>query len=325
MPNLSLYDLAVLQRNDPYTGLIEDVTTLPREFTTIASVKRPGTWYEIVRRITLPTAQFRPVNQGVTPSRSTYKKEIKEMLFIDTQIQMDEAVWDADDNSVGAAWQLEAAGAMQSLGILIGQQTYYGTGADAYGFNGIRTQLAAVAKANGTTNTTSAYLLWENEKEGIRYDVGKDGNFAISAPMRQQIADPNNSGKYLFAYVGNLKGYVGLFVGSNLSAYAVTGITTTVTAPATNGLSDAIAMQLFASVPIARRNSMRWYMNRTAEAILQQNRSAITPSTGSGANGLAQYQPADGSGRPAFAPTPEKLLGWDIVVTDSILNTETNS
>lgn len=331
MPNLSLYDLAVLQRNDPYTGLIEDVTTLPMEFSSIAAVKRSGWWYEVVRRVTLPTAQFRPANQGTTTSKSIYKKEIKEMLFIDTQIVMDEAVWDADDDSVGAAWQLEAKGALQACGILIGQQTYYGTGADSFGFNGLRTQLASVIKANGTTNTTSAYMMWEDEKEGIRYDVGKDGSFAISAPQRQLIADPNNTGKTYFAYVGNLKGYVGLFVGSSLSCFAITGINGTVgaTAPQTNGLTDTLAQQLYSYVPVMRRNKMRWYMNRTAEAVLQQNRSAVYNTTlasgGTAGIGQALYQPADAGGRPAYSPLPNMLNGWPIVITDSILNNETNS
>ena len=317
--NLTLFDLATLQRNDRYTGLIEDVTTLPREWDTIAAVPREGWWYEIVKRVQYPTAQFRQVNGGVSASRSIYKKEVKQMLFIDTQLVIDEAIWDADDASVGSVWMNEARGAMESCGILIGQQTYYGTSADANGFVGLRSQFAGVQKAGGTTNSTSAYLIWDNTQEGVRYDVGKNGSFAISQPFRQQITAPSGTGN-IFAYVGNLKGYVGLFVGSNLSVWGVTGITTTLSAPSTNGLTDAIAQQLYGQIPAKRRNSMRWYMNRTAYAILQQNRNAMTPSTG-----VAQYQPAGADGRPAYAPLPEYLIGFKIEVTDSILNTETNS
>lgn len=318
MANLSLYDLAVLQRNDRYTGLIEDVTTLPREWDTIAAVPREGWWYEIVKRVTLPTAQFRIPNKGTTTSKSIYKKEVKQMLFVDTILNVDEAIWDADDASVGTVWMNEAAGALQAAAILIGQQTYYGQSADANGFIGLRSQLAFVAKGGATTNSTSAYLLWEDTKEGVRYDVGKNGSFSISAPQRQQIQDAS-SNPY-FAYVGNLKGYVGLFVGSNLSVFGCTGLTTTVSNPATNGLTDALAQQLYSNIPEKRRNKLRWYMNRTSEAVLQQNRNAMTPATG-----VAQYQPAGSDGRPAYAPLPDYLAGWPIVITDSILNTETNS
>jgi len=318
--NLTLYDLAVLQRNDRYTGLIEDVTTLPREWDTIPSVPREGWWYEIVKRVQYPTAQFRQVNGGVAASRSIYKKELKQMLFVDTQLVIDEAVWDADDASVGSIWMLEAKGALEAQGILIGQQTYYGTSADANGFIGLRSQFAGVVKAGGTTSTTSAYLVWADNKEGIRYDVGKNGSFSISQPFRQQVANPSGGSGNIFAYVGNLKGYVGLFIGSNLTVWGITGIGTTLSTPGTNPLTDAQAQQLLGQIPIKRRSAMTWYMNRSAWAVLQQNRNAVTASTG-----IGYFQPSDAGGRPAYAPLPEMLAGYKIEVTDSILNTETNS
>lgn len=318
MANFSLFDLATINRADRYTGLIEDVTTLPREWDTVAAVPREGTWYEIAKRVTYPTAQFRKPNAGVGTSKSVYKKELKEMMFIDTILNVDEAIWDADDSSVGTIWMNEAEGAMRAAAILLGQQFYYGQSADANGFIGIRSQFSYVVKAGGTTNTTSAYLVWEDTKQGVRFDVGKNGSFEISAPMRQQVTDAS-SNPY-FAYVGNLKGWVGLFVGSNLSVFAITGIGATATAPATDPITDALAQQLQANIPVARRNQLRWYMNRTAESILQQNRSAVTPTTFN-----AQYQPADSTGRPAYSPLPTMLNGWPIEVTDSILSTETNS
>jgi hypothetical protein len=319
MANLSLYDLTVLQRNDRYTGVIEDVTTLPREWETIEAVRQSGWWYKVARRVVLPTAQFRSPNIGTTSSKSVWRNEIKEMLFIDTQIIIDESVWDADDGSLGNVWMNEAEGVFRAAGILIGQQFYYGTAADPNGFLGIRSQMAGITYAGAVANSTSAYLVWEDTRHGVRFDVGKDGNFALSAPERQLVADPNNSGKNFFAYVGNLKGYVGLFVGSNLSCWGICGITTTVTSPGTNGLTDFLAMQLYSSIPAMRRNKLRWYMNRTAEAVLQQNRSAVTNATG-----IAQYQPAGADGRPAYSPLPNMLNGWPIEITDSILNTETN-
>jgi hypothetical protein len=80
-----------------------------------------------------------------------------------------------------------------------------------------------------------------------------------------------------------------------------------------------LAQQLYANIPAARRNNLRWYLNRTSESILQQNRSAVIATTG------LVYQAADAGGRPAFSPQPSMLNGWPITVTDSILNTETNS
>ncbi len=320
MATTSLYDLAILNRADQYTGLIEDVTTMPAEWGAFAAHPRSGTWYENVKRIAYPTAQFRRVNEGVTPSKSVYKKEVKEMFFVDTALNMDEAVWDADPGNVGALWQLEAEGAMRAASILIGQQTWYGTSADQYGFTGARSQIAYSVASGGTTNTTTAYLVWMDPKQGCRYDVGNNGSFTITPPVRQQIADANNAGKNLMAYVGNLKAWIGFNVGSNLSVFAITGIDTTLS----NWLGDDKAAQLLAKIPVARRNNLRWFINRTAQSTLQRARSTVnigivasTPN--------ASYQAAGADGRPAFSPLPDQLAGYPITLTDSLLDTETNS
>lgn len=319
MATTSLYDLAILNRADQYTGLIEDVTTMPAEWGAFAAHPRAGVWYENVKRIAYPTAQFRRVNEGVTPSKSVYKKEVKEMFFVDTALNMDEAVWDADPGNVGALWQLEAEGAMRAASILIGQQTWYGTSADQYGFTGARSQIAYSVASGGTTNTTTAYLVWMDPKQGCRYDVGNNGSFTITPPVRQQIADANNSGKNLMAYVGNLKAWIGFNVGSNLSVFAITGIDTTLA----NWLGDDKASQLLAKIPVARRSNLRWFINRTAQSTLQRSRSTV--NIGILATPTASYQAAGADGRPAFSPLPDQLAGYPITLTDSLLDTETNS
>ena len=319
MANTSLYDLAVLHRADAFTGLIEDVTTLAPEFSTFGAVKRDGTWYEVASRTVLPTAQFRYANQGVATSKSTYKKQVKEMFNMDVQLQMDESIWRADPANVGSLWQLEAAGAMRSAGILLGQQTWYGTSADAKGFTGVRSQLSYSVGAGGTTNTTSGYLVWMDEKEGCRYDVGQGGQFAISAPRLQQVLD-GSSNPYM-AYVGNLQAWVGFNIGSNLSAYAVTGIEPS---SVTNWLNDDDVSRLIAKIPVARRSNLRMFLNRTAESTLQRSRSTINIGV-MASSPTASYQPAGADGRPAFSPLPNQTNGYPITLTDSILDTETNS
>ena len=320
MATTSLYTLAVLDRADEYTGLIEDVTTLAPEFTTFGAHKRPGTWYEVVKRTTLPTAQFRIANAGNTASASVYKKEVKQMFFLDTRLQMDEAIMEADSAHLGSLWQLEAEGAMRAAAILLGQQTWYGTSADSNGFTGIRAQLSNTVGAGGTTSSTSAYLVWMDEQHGVRFDVGADGQFAISAPLRQQIADPNNSSKAYFAYVGNLKAWIGLNQLSNLASWGVTGV------DANHAMTDKLGSQLLAKIPVARRQNLRWFLNRSAQSYLNQSRSTINPGlvASGGASGW-NFQPAGADGRPAFAPLPDSCLGYPITLTDSVLDTETNS
>ena len=317
MPNTSLYDLAVLYRTDAFTGLIEDVTTLAPEFSSFGAITREGTWYEIASRTTLPTAQFRNPNAGVATSKSTYKKQVKEMFFLDVQLQQDESIWKGDPANVGTLWQLEAAGAMRSAGILIGQQTYYGTSAGASGFTGIRNQLAYTVSM-GTGTSTSAYMVWMNEKEGCRYDVGMGGNFAISAPRLQQVLD-GSSNPYM-AYVGNLSSWVGFNVGSQYACWSIKGIAASSTS---NWLTDDAVSQLIAKVPVARRTNLRIFLNRTAHATLQRSRSTINLGI-PGGSALAAYISSGADGRPAFSPLPESTNNIPITLTDSILDTESN-
>jgi hypothetical protein len=317
MANTSLYDLAVLYRTDAFTGLIEDVTTLAPEFGTIGAVTREGTWYEVASRTTLPTAQFRIPNQGVATSKSTYKKQVKQMFFLDVELQQDQAVWKADPANVGTLWQLEAAGAMGAAGILLGQQTWYGTTANSSGFTGVRNQLAYTVSV-GTGTSTSAYLVWMDEKEGCRYDVGMGGEFAISAPRLQQVLDAS-SNPYM-AYVGNLSSWIGFNVGSSYACWSIKGIAAGATS---TWLTDDAVAQLIAKIPVARRNNLRLWVNRTAHSTLQRSRSTINLGIPSG-SALAAYISADTKGLPAFSPLPEATNGIPITLTDSILDTESN-
>lgn len=320
MPSLSLYDLAVINRADAYTGLIEEPTALPPEFTTFEAVKRPGTVYEITKRTALPSVGFRQVNTGATPGKSTFKKEVKEMFFVDAPIVIDEAAVKGNPGTIGDLYQIEAEGVMRSVAILLGQQTWYGTSADANGFSGIRSQLAKTVAVGGTTNSTSAYLCWMDGKHGVRYDVGQDGQFAITAPQRLPVVDFTNGNKTYYAYQGNLSAWIGLNVLSNFSAYAVTGITTHTTANVLDqALTDDKAEQLHAQIPAARRNNLRWFMNKNAQSVLRRSRTTINVALG------ASYQPAGAGGQVAFSPMPDQLIGYPITLTESILDTETNS
>src|SRR6266705_3481298 len=319
MPNTTLLDLITLQSNDVLTGLVEDVTTLAPEFDVLAIETRSGTFYEIVRRVGLPNASFRNLNAGVTPSKSTYKKEVKEMFFLDSPINMDEAVEDADDKSTGDAWMHEANGARRAALIVIGAQFYYGTSADAAGFQGLRAQCAGSIGAGGTTNSTSAYLIWKDPKWGCRFDIGRNGSISMKPPMRQQIADPASSSKSFFAWVSNLSLFIGLNVISDKSVWAVTGITTHQTSNVYDqNLTDSIAAKLISNIPVARRSNLHWMINRTSAFLLQASRSTVNIAGG------YSFQAAGAGGLPAWSPKPDMLEGYPITLTDSIVNTESN-
>jgi len=312
LQTLTLLDLVTLQRNDVLTGLVEDVTTYAPEFSVVPVVRRPGTYYEIVKRTALPTVGFRAVNNGTASAKSSFKKETKEMFFLDVLINVDEAIYKGDDRSTGDILSHEAQGALQNAVISIGAQFYYGTSNAAFGFGGLRSQLSGSVQAGGSTNSTSAYLVWFNPW-GVCFDVGNDGEIAMPPFMRQQVtASSITAGATgnLFAWVSNISCFIGLSVKSNYSVWAVTGISGS---GATNKWTDALAAQLIALIPLNRRQGLCWFANRQAVYTLQAQRTVTL-------YGTDKLIPDQG----VVAPQPTSCMGFPIVQSDSLTNTESD-
>lgn len=308
-----MLDLITNQENDALTGLIEDVPIYAPEFSQIPVEVKPGVTYRIVKRTALPPSGFRQINQGIGTSKSSYKQEVKEMFFADTIINVDEAIVKGDDESAGGdILTKEAHGALQSVIITLGAQTWYGTSNDANGFTGIRSQVTASIAAGGTTNTTSVYLLWLHPW-GVNFPLGRKGQVAMKPWNIQQIvtSNPGTTGSSnIFAYVSNISFFIGLTVGSNYSIFAITGLSAP--SASTYVMTDALGAQLLSYVPMTRRQGLVWFMNRNAHFQLQKSRTAIG------------YFPGGPTGAPAWSPPPDSCQGYPIVVTDSVTNIESN-
>lgn len=297
--NLTLLDLAARTGSDAVVGLIEDVTTYAPEFRELLARPMPGTSYKLTRRIALPTPAFRDANGTVTSTKSGYVQENKGMYFLDCQLEVDEAIVKGDPRDIGDVLADEAAGALEGTFNLLGSQFYYG--GDVKGFTGLDEQISDdTVFAGGTTNTTSAYLV-DISLQGVHFVVGNDGEIAMPEWMKQKV-----DGK--MCYVSNLSSYIGLNVGSANAVYRVRGI------DATNKLTDALGAKCLKNVPLRRRGgNLRWLMNRTAAYTLQLSRSAV-----------GQVNAGRG-GSPAFAEFPTELQGIPIILTDSLVDTETTT
>lgn len=296
-----MLDLAARTGSDAIIGLIEDVTTFCPEFSVIPAQTRAGTSYKVTRRVALPPAGFRDVNGSVPSGKSQYVQDLKEMYFLDSQLQVDEAIVKADDRTIGSILADEAVGGLESAVQALGSQVYYGVAAHDKGFAGLESQLSVdTVYAGGTSNTTSAYLV-DLSRQGVNFVVGRDGAIEMPDWTRQKI-----DGK--FQYVTNISCFIGLQVASAHSVYRVRGI------DISNKLTDALGAACLKNVPLRRRGSnLRWFMNRTAAYSLQISRSAIA------------HVEAGVTGLPAFAPLPTELAGVPIVLTDSLEDTETTT
>jgi hypothetical protein len=239
---------------------------------------------------------------------------------LDCQINVDEAIVQGDDESSGGdILTKEALGELQNAIVYLGAQVWYGTSNDAAGFQGIRAQVAANVAASTGANTTSAYLLWLHNW-GVNLPIGKKGQIAMKPWNIQQIAAPTPGTGNIFAYVSNLSTFIGLTVGSNYSAFAVTGLSGP--GSLTNQLTDKLGLQLISYVPLMRRQGLVWFLNRNAYFQLQQSRTTVNVGT---AGAFYSTQVVGGqNGMAGVMPLMDNLGGYPIVQTDSITNTESN-
>lgn len=310
MPTLTLLDIAARTGSDAVVGLIEDVTTFAPEFSIVPAMTKPGTTYKVTRRTALPTASFRNVGDASTIQKSTYVQEDKSMYFLDVPLQIDEAILKGDTGEVGNLLANEAAGALEAAAIKLGSQFYYGLAADAKGFTGLLAQSVGKWPTGQTTNTTSAYLVWI-DPQGVSFVVGNDGSIDLGEWTRQAYMPAATTQKMV--WVNNLSSYIGLQVGSASAVWRVSGINTTA------GMTDARGAGLISKVPMARRNGLRWFMNRTAAYTLQASRAALGAVTGTGG------QQVQLTNNLAYAAMPTECCGVPITITDSLVDTETNA
>lgn len=337
MALLTLLDIAKRSGSDREIGLVEDVVTFAPELGAMAVRPINGVSFKTTLRTAYPTAAFRTVGNGVTPNKSAYEQKLSECFFIDSQLQIPEEMPDAEDRTVGDVLVDESVGAVRGVGITIGSQLYYGTTADANGFQGLQTfvgsssTLTLSAAGTGAT-TTSVYLIYLDIK-GCHFVAGRTagaraaGNVALPAGDPEVIAPPfrmpewkkqqvqiGTAGKVAMAYVSNFSGWIGLAYGSNYSAFRCRNV---VGGSTTAAFTDTLAAKLLSKVPLHIRNSgrLKWFMNRGAAFGLQASRTVTSPAYGSGG----------ATGALLAAPIPTECQGIPIQITDSLLDNETAS
>lgn len=338
---VSLLDVSKRKGNDQVVGLLEDTLTYAPELGAIMGRPIQGTQYKTVHR-TLPTVAFRKANDGSDTVKSSYRQLLHETAIIDAQIQLDKAVADAEASVGNGAEQTiedlkfnEAQGVLMATYITVGTQMYYGTTSpgDSLGFNGIASVTSSlnaakntspvVIGAGGTTSSvqSSAYLVWEN-LQGAHFVFGNNSGFNMMPEWRIQQVLGNNS-KAMTAYVNNLQGWIGFAINHPLSVARIANINKVTDS---KPLTDAIVAQALQYLPLQMRAEynanlngagpskfgpgLKLLMNGITAYGLQASRTSTTDAAG-GINGAQ-----------AYPKLPTESNGIPIILTDSIINTE---
>lgn len=267
---LTLLDLAKRTGSDPAIGLIEDITTVAPELAVIPVRPRSGTSYKYTKRTGRPAGGFRATNEGSTPSKSKYDQLLGEMFFFDGLMNVDEAIVKGSDDQLGDLLADEGSGILSETAVSIGDQVYQGVSAGPKGFAGFRATVdsSMVVDAQGTGTVENIWFAYLDDRQGIHFPVGMNGGISLGDWQRQQIPDPNNSAKSLFAYVNNLSFYIGLHIPTTYCLGCIKNVTTA------KPWTDALTAELMAKFPSGRKPN-RIFGSRNGIFLLQSSRATV--------------------------------------------------
>jgi hypothetical protein len=305
---LTALDLAKINGSDMTVGLIEENLNAAPELQVIPARTIKGTSFKGLIRTGYPSTEFRKLNEGVEPTKSSYINKIFETFYYDGQMEMDAAAASADEQGASHALALEADGHGRAFLLTCGKQVWYGTGTggDPDGYPGA-VQIAdssLVVDAGGTTADTgsSVYAIVASPKfMGLIF--GNDQVFQVGEWRKQTIT---RSSKEMTAWKNSLEGWIGA---EWLSKYAV-GRIKKLTADSGKGLTDSLLADLLGAFPIGVRPT-HIFMSRRSRTQLQKARSVTL-----------QGQGTTRPNQPTVAPLPTDYDGVPIIASDSILNTE---
>lgn len=322
----TLLDIAKLNGSDKVIGLIEENLTYAPEFSVVPARTIRGTSYKTVARSTYPGVGFRKANGGVTYTKSTFLTRTHECYIFSGNIRVDVAVANAHEDGPEAYKAIEASGVMKQAMIDLGSQFFYGTASDANGFPGLFSfwdafcaELGTAAievDATGSTATTGSSVYGVKfGGDGIQFILGNDSGITLGEWFQQMVNDGTAGQDYL-AHVASLNAWVGL---QAANPYCI-GRIRDLTADSGKGLTDSLIEDLLEKYPVGYKPDAL-FMTRRSRRQLQKSRSVVLSS------GVPQVTGKSGpllsSGQDVSAPIPTEAGGIPIIVTDSLVNTET--
>ena len=299
MARATLLDLAKLNPDQLVQGIIEESIAASPELKVAVARFIPGTEYRTIVRTGLPATGFRDANQGVEATKSTFENRPCQCHILAARVEADQAIADAYVDGSPAYQALEAVGVMEAAYRKVGVQFYYGTDFDGKGFPGLIASYDAENKtvdAGATAAKTSVWFVKFGERD-VQFVLGENSVLAMSPWRVESLED--ETGKKFPGYVADLTTWIGLQFVNKHSAVRIKNLGTV----EGKTMNDDLAFEALSKFP-AGVTPDYCFMNRRTLEQLRRSRTHVTSPTG--------------------VPTlPDNVGGIPIVITDSIVNTET--
>ena len=274
-----------------------------------------GTLHKYNKETTAPVVGFRAVNDGADYTAGSSTQISVTLKYLDAKVIEDAAECKAYRGGAEAWMDHRTSRQLRQALYVLEKQIWYGTvHGDAGGFAGIANDAnyngagdGQVVNAGGTTaGTGSSVFLIASTPDDAGFalvgagDAGVSApniNFTISETFMSMVQGANS--KSMTAMVRDAGAHLGVQVGSK---YAVVRIAN-LTADSGKGLTDALLEDAMALFPSSLQPTMIC-MSRRSRKQLRKSRTTYSPT-----------------GSPA--PNPIDFDGVPLIVTDSIIDTET--
>lgn len=296
---LSLLDVAKKNSGDAGIGLIEEIGTSAPEAIVVAARSIRGTSYKTLHRVGLPATGFRDANGGIAGGVSRYELREVQCKILGGRVIVDKAVAAASEDGPEMALADEAVGVFESALLTLGTQFYYGQ-VNTSGFPGLAALVhdEMVLNAGGTTvDTASSVYGVKFGRQNVQFVIGQGGGIDLGDFRTESVEDAD--GNSFPAHVADLSTWIGLQATNKFSV----GRLRDITEDTGKKLDDNLLGRFLEKFPVGQMPDAL-FMNRRSLRQLRESRTA-TNATG------------------APAPTPTEYEGIPIIVTDSIVSTET--
>lgn len=306
----TLLDIAKINGSDGVVGLIDETIRLIPEISgmTEEGTRVPGMGaartisglsYKTLVRTGLPTVSFRNANEGTDPSKATYENRTVETFIMEPRWECDKAIADRAEDGASSFIALEASAIMEATFQLLGRQFFYGrnTNGDAKGHPGLIDSIQAAYTVDATGAGVDTSSLWAVKfgPKHVQWVYGNGGSLTLSDVRTESLLDANS--KKYDGYVQTMLAYPGVQVGSVYSLGRIKNL------DAGKPLTDDL---IFSLLEVMKVRPDCFFCTKRSREELRQSRTA-TNATG------------------APAPLPAEVAGIPIVVTESLLDTETAS
>ena len=306
MAVLNSADILKINASEELAGLIDECIKSNPELGYFAASPITRNSYKTLVATALPSVGFRAPGTWRTFADGTLDYRTVDCKYLDASWVVEKALAEQADWGADMVCAYQAQSHLNAAFYLIAQETWYGTLADANGFNGIGAFIGgegdyyvnANPSDSALTDTSSVFLV-RTGMDGVQYAWGSNGQLTEGEIRDVLLADKGDALTGAWATAQEIGGWVGLQISDKNAVCQIGNLSAT---SGKNGLTDNLIYDALSRFPVGKGPSAI-FMSRRSLKQLRQSRTA-TNATG------------------APAPIPTEVEGIPIYVTDAISNAE---